>query len=42
VDRHIHDLLAEERAEYLRVHPGEEEQAVTMAVQLARRMAPTR
>jgi nicotinamide riboside kinase len=25
VDRHIHDLLAEERAEYLRVHPGEEE-----------------
>jgi hypothetical protein len=42
VDRHIHDLLAEERAEYLRVHPGEEEQAVTMAVQLARRMAPSR
>jgi hypothetical protein len=42
VDRHVHELLAEEHAEYLRVHPGEEDQAVTMAVQLARRLAPSR
>jgi hypothetical protein len=41
VDRHVHELLAEERAEYLPVHRGEEDQAVTVAVQLARRLAPT-
>jgi hypothetical protein len=42
VDRHVHDLLAEEGAEYLPVHPGEEDQAVTVAVQLAWRLAPSR
>jgi hypothetical protein len=41
VDRHVHNLLVEECTEYLPVWPGGEDQAVTVAVQLARRLVPS-